>query len=102
METILSQLGGLIYSMIPGQSRVGDEGGAGDEEGRGGEAGSWSPGDAEGQWEWESFKYYFTVYTGFNKTGCILTFTICLEEEGHQDIGMADTAFLKKMNIFVE
>ena len=59
METPVSQLGDLIYPMIPGQSRFGDEGGAGDEEGGGGEgeAGSWAPGDAEGQWEWESFKY---------------------------------------------
>ena len=68
--------------MISGQSPVGDEGGAGDEEeeGGGGEAGSWTPGDAEGQWEWESFKYYYTVFTGFNKNCCILTFIINLEQ----------------------
>ena len=67
--------------MISGQSPVGDEGGAGDaeEEGGGGEAGSWTPGDAEGQWEWESFwNVKYCVYTGFNKTGCILTFTITI------------------------
>ena len=67
--------------MIPGQSPVGDEGGAGDEEGGGGGAGSWTPGDAEGQWEWASFwNVKYCVYTGFNKTGCILTFIIYLEQ----------------------
>ena len=69
--------------MISGQSPVGDEGGAGDEEeeGGGGEPGSWTPGDAEGQWQWESFwnvKYYYIVFTGFNKTGSILIFIIYL------------------------
>ena len=73
----------LIYLMIPGQSPVGDEGGAGDEEeeGGGGGAGSWTPGDAEGQWQWESFwNVKYTVYTGFNKNCCILTFIINLEQ----------------------
>ena len=40
-----------FYFMIPGQSPVGNEGGAGDEQGHGGEKGRWPPGDAEGQWE---------------------------------------------------
>ena len=35
METLVSQCD-WIYLMIPGQSPVGDEGGAGDEKGRGG------------------------------------------------------------------
>ena len=44
-------MGEVKLKMIPGQSPVGNEGGAGDEQGQGGEPGRRPPGDAEGQWE---------------------------------------------------